>query len=160
MRWILGLLAERKHAYLLECNRTKVKQIEDLIKANKVYAICITETWLNEKIKDAEIKIENNKIFRTDRIGPNHRGICLYLRQDISAVKSMSECDKSVEGLLVKSKPLKTAFLVVYRPGGAAKEGLTKVMRKASEEIDMIQSNGQYPNLIVLGDFNFRKLKW
>ena len=40
--------------------------------------ICITETWLDGRISDEDIKFENFNLFRRDRPGDHHGGICIY----------------------------------------------------------------------------------
>ena len=45
--------------------------------------ICITESWLDGRTSDNEIKIENFKLFRRDRPGDHHGGICVYVRNNI-----------------------------------------------------------------------------
>ena len=41
--------------------------------------ICITESWLDRRTSDDDIKIENFKLFRRDRPGDHHGGICVYV---------------------------------------------------------------------------------
>ena len=45
--------------------------------------ICITESWLDDRTSDDDIKIENFKLFRRDRPGDHHGGICVYVRNNV-----------------------------------------------------------------------------
>ena len=45
--------------------------------------ICITESWLYGRTSDDDIKIENFKLFRRDRPGDHHGGICVYVRNNV-----------------------------------------------------------------------------
>ena len=89
-----GIIYLNVRGLLLECDKTKVSQLRDLAMMNNVYAIVLTETWLTSSILDAEVNIENFKLYRTDRSGQVHGGVCIYLRRDISAnvVISRSDC--------------------------------------------------------------------
>ena len=40
--------------------------------------ICITESWLDGRTADDDIKMENFKLFRRDRPGDHHGGICVF----------------------------------------------------------------------------------
>lgn len=40
---------------------------------------CLTETWLNESISDAEIEFEGFTTYRRNRGGGSHGGICVYM---------------------------------------------------------------------------------
>ena len=44
--------------------------------------ICITESWLDGRTDD-NIKNENFKLFRRDRPGDHHGGICVYVRNNV-----------------------------------------------------------------------------
>ena len=45
--------------------------------------ICITESWLDGRTSDDDIQIENFKLFRRDRTGDHHGGICVYVRNNV-----------------------------------------------------------------------------
>ena len=45
--------------------------------------IYITESWLDGRTSDDDIKIENFKLFRRDRPGDHHGGICVYVRNNV-----------------------------------------------------------------------------
>ena len=45
--------------------------------------ICITESWLDGKTSDDDIKIEIYKLFRRDRPGDHHGGIRVYVCNNV-----------------------------------------------------------------------------
>ena len=44
--------------------------------------ICVPESWLDGRTSLDDIKIENFKLFRRDRLGDHHGGICVYVRHN------------------------------------------------------------------------------
>ena len=46
-------------------------------------AISITESWLDQRTSDEDLKLNDYKLFRRDRVGDNHGGICVYVRENI-----------------------------------------------------------------------------
>ena len=136
-------------------NKTKMKYLRDLATKTGSFIIILTETWLNEGILDAEVKIEGFRIYRQDRVGQTRGGVCIYLREDISAQISFSASNQSVETLMIKIKELKSLFFVNYRPGGVKGSGFETNLEDLSNVIELCQSNGQYPNINGFGDYNF-----
>ena len=61
-------------------NRNHLLQLRELIRAKKYHIITLSETWLNESVKNAEVEIEGYKIFRLDRKGKRCGGVCAYIR--------------------------------------------------------------------------------
>ena len=57
----------------------------DLIQSERCNfdVICITESWLDGRTSDDDIKIENFKLFRRDRPGDHHGGIWVYVRNNV-----------------------------------------------------------------------------
>ena len=48
--------------------------------------VCLTETWLDQRILDNDIKMNSYKLpFRRDRPGDNHGGICVYVKEILYA---------------------------------------------------------------------------
>ena len=124
------------------------------------FLIVLTETWLQPDVLDAEVSIPGYKLYRQDRVGISHGGVCMFIREDISAQVILSTSKQSVESLMVKSKGLKSIYFVVYRPGKVEGSGFTETMAEIGEEIDLCQANGQYPMINGYGDYNFPDQKW
>ena len=45
--------------------------------------ICLTETWLDVRTFDDLLVFQDFKLYRRDRIGDRHGGICVYVRNNI-----------------------------------------------------------------------------
>ncbi|KAG5876618.1 hypothetical protein JTB14_010108 [Gonioctena quinquepunctata] len=83
----------------------------------------ITETWLNENISDAAVKIDNYNFIRLDR-GNNRRGggTGVYIRSTLKArlVAKFSQSEVNIEQLWVVINIANNNYLIgtVYRPPG------------------------------------------
>ena len=137
----------------------KIDYLGDLIKITGSFIVILTETWLKADVLDAELNIPGFKLYRQDRLNKSHGGVCMYIREDVSAQVSFSSSNQSVECLMVKIKELKSLHFVIYRPGMVTGSGFIETMDKLSEEIDLCQANGQYPLINGYGDYNFPEQK-
>ena len=112
--------------------------------------ICISE------IDDEDIHIDNFKLFRRDRPGDHHGGICVYIRSNLfSKLRDDLELP-NIEGIWVEvslsnKKHLKGTF---YRPPNSPKAVLSSIEDSISLALD---TNIQ--NILLTGDFNFDTLK-
>ncbi|KAG5874796.1 hypothetical protein JTB14_012432 [Gonioctena quinquepunctata] len=83
----------------------------------------ITETWLNENISDAAVKIDNYNFIRLDR-GNNRRtgGTGVYIRSTLKTrlVAEFSQSEVNIEQLWVVIDIANNNYLIgtVYRPPG------------------------------------------
>ena len=70
------------------CSRSrqyKVSMIGDIMMNARTAIAALTETHLNEDIKDAEIAIDGYQIFRSDREGRARGGVALYIKTELGA---------------------------------------------------------------------------
>ena len=68
---------------LIKKDRSKVKQLEYIMRQNNVIFAVITETWLDSSVLDSEIYIKGYNIYRSDRMHRKRGGTCIYVRNDI-----------------------------------------------------------------------------
>ena len=66
--------------YNVQSLRNKIDLIESELCRFDV--ICISETWLDDRTSEEDIRIDNFKLFRRDRPG-DHHGICVYFRSNL-----------------------------------------------------------------------------
>ena len=67
----------------LVSNCVKVSSLEDTLEYENSIGICLTETWLDESISNAEIQMSKYEIFRSDRKLRQREGVTLYLRKEL-----------------------------------------------------------------------------
>ena len=99
---------------LLASNKTKIDYIRDMVIEENIFAVEMTETWLKPHIKDAEVEIKGFRMYRSDRVGPVHGGVCIYIRNDVSAALVSRVSTDNVDGLVIKIKEIKTILCAIY----------------------------------------------
>jgi hypothetical protein len=79
-----------------------------LAKENNSPLIVLTETWLEEGVLDAEIKIPGYYVVRTDRMNRVHGGVAIYVKEGLGATTILTHSNGKVEILALKIKELET----------------------------------------------------
>ena len=67
----------------------------------------------------------------------------------------MTESKGSIESLFIKVKQLKTDIYVMHRLCEVDRMDFLEVIVKLNSELNMLQSNGQYPNIVRFSGYNF-----
>ena len=145
---------------------SKVPHIRDILYHTNQLFIALTETWLNGHT-EAELKIEEYSLFRTDRPpkqkrrGRHLRGVCLYIRDswapDAEVILSISYAYIDVLGVYIASQNLFIA--VIYRQPDDSAHGrpstnqhLAFILDKLSETVsDLVPPSS---DILVMGDVN------
>ena len=138
----------------------KHSQIGDNLRINNSIGILLTETWLEARVEDAKIFIDNFSIFRSDRIGRERGGVAAYFRSDLGCMCAHKFCNGVVQTILIKYKKLDTLFGVNYRPPNTTSDLWNEAMLDLDNAIMLAQAHGDYNNIVIGGDFNFHNLKW
>ena len=118
--------------------------------------ICITETWLDGRVLDEDIEIENFDLFRRDRPGDHHGGICVYVRNNIFCRRRNDFELPNIECVWVEVsfKNKKHLIGTFYRPPNS----LNAIFSSIEDSIGLaFDSNIQ--DIIITGDFNLDMLK-
>ena len=93
--------------------------IKNLIRANDLQIICMTETCLKPIIPSSFVEIGGYNLVRRDRIDRARGGIAIYARSDIKIREySLSTCDGGALENLIVTLDLKKVTIVlgiVYR---------------------------------------------
>ena len=136
----------------------KTKYLAD-IASNKLF-IALTETWLSNGVKDAEIAIPGFSLLRSDRVSSNnypHGGVAIYISDQFQVEETHRFSNGICDYIFVKIPKVKMAVCVFYRPPNAATQ-------KFSEAIDSVQNLllgcGDNFSKILLGDFNLPGQNW
>lgn len=74
---------------------SQIDEIELLIKNRNIDILCISETWLDEGIKDSFVQISDFNVYRCD-YGRRGGGVCIYVRNDLKVNRIEVNIDRIV----------------------------------------------------------------
>lgn len=134
-------------------NFSKFNELKSVFLKSKLDIICLTESWLSNKITDQMISIDGYKLIRNDR-NRHGGGICVYYRDTLSCRivnKSVYNADNDrqiTEFLLLDVRHLKENFLlaVYYNPPNL---NCADLLKSHFEEFTL-----KYSSTFFIGDFN------
>ena len=63
-------------------NRNHLIQVRELVFDQKPDMLALSETWLNSSTSNAEVEIQEYKIYKLDRKHKKGGGVCIYVRND------------------------------------------------------------------------------
>ena len=137
-------------------NKTKIPYLQDLANVSNAPFILLTETHLNPQILDAEIHLKNYTLYRSDRVGRSHGGVCTYVRNDLAAELIMKDSNSYCDSLVLKVHQLNLILINVYRPPGCKSELFIQTIQMLKEFLKNVEEYSQsIPNILIFGDFNF-----
>ena len=86
----------------------------------------------------------------------------IYIRSDLSVAPISKFSNGNIETILLKVKTLDTIIICVYRSQASDSDQSQwyQVINDMSESIEMTQANGNYKNIVMLGDYNFAGADW
>ena len=121
--------------------------------------ICLfTETWLNESVPDESLNLNGFQLFRRDRVGWEHGGVCMYVRNSIQCniLSDLRNDDHEALWVDIKPRRLPRNFSniivgVVYHPPSANDNTMKEYLLSSLESLE-----SKFPNcaIILAGDFN------
>ena len=133
----------------------KKNELDIMVDEIKPHIIGITESWANNDITDAELRLEGYVMFRKDRMGRRGGGVLLYIKETIPAyevqLQEEADCKEAIWCKLVTGHTTVTIG-VVYRCPNITKQNNEKIHNAISEV-----SKG---DCIIMGDFNHGNIKW
>ena len=138
---------------------SKLRDFEAILINCNHDCVCVTETWLNSTVDDAELSVPGYTHYRKDRSNINKtRGgglLCAIKDSVLSTRREDLEPDDEI--LIVEMRPNashKIAVILCYR----SPDGDTGVfVRSVNAALTNITS--QFEHIIVIGDFNLPKVK-
>ena len=100
------------------------------------HIIGITESWANNDITDAELRLEGYVMFRKDRMGRRGGGVLLYIKETIPAyevqLQEESDCNEAIWCKLVTGHTTVTIG-VVYRCPNINNEKIHNAINEVSK---------------------------
>lgn len=134
--------------------RYKIDQLRAWLSYNNPNVITLSETWLDEKDADSNIKLENYTLYRSDR-GSRGGGVATYISSNLnSQIITPRIKPELFEGIFIKLHFHENKQLIIgniYRPPSSP------LLESVKNIIATITSLGDPKETILLGDFN---LNW
>lgn len=113
--------------------------------------ICLSETWLDQRTLDSSITLKNFTLHRRDRVGDNHGGICVYVKQNIFSVRRRDLELPNTECIWIEVSIHNRTQLIgtFYRPPNSTSE-----IFSAIEDSIGLAFDTNIENVLINGDFN------
>ena len=122
------------------------------VEAQPYDVLVFTETWLNQSITDAKLRIPNFKLpFRCDRKDRIGGGVAIYVRESILATTRSDLQINNLEALWVEIHIDHRKILIggIYRPPDSNNTQWLNMEQSLDQALD-----GLFDNILVTGDFN------
>ena len=135
--------------------KSKTAFLSDQATIHSSLAVAVTETWLKPEIKDSEMLVNfpGYTLYRCDRVNRIGGGVCVFLRDDLSA-ECIGTLDNGVcELLVLKVHSLNTVLAVLYRPPDTRLGEFSPVLIELDKLLTEMPSPA--PTLVMMGDLNF-----
>ncbi|MEL7196428.1 MAG: reverse transcriptase domain-containing protein [Bacteroidota bacterium] len=148
----------------------KIPILEEDSRQNNYLFMALTESHLNDTSLEAEYNISGYSHILGNRIGRQGGGVILYINNNLSYEVINYASDDMCSLLAVTIRELKLTIILIYRPPGSSKPGSKYNGQALLDSFDniilrnienSIRSLGTpTPNVLVMGDFNFRQITW
>ena len=118
--------------------------------------ICLTETWLDTRTPDDLLVFKDLKLYRRDRFGDSHGGICVYVRNNIFSCRrnDLELLDIECVWIEVKTHNIKQLIGTFYRPPNSNNTVISTIEDSVGLAFDT-----NIKNILITGDFNLDTLK-
>ena len=131
--------------------------------ANNSLFVGVTETWLTEGVLDSEVlhDFQGFSLLRCDRAGGRQGGgVCLYVRDDLSADTLASYSNSVCELLIVKILQIDTVVCVAYRRPDTKLAEFAGLLKCLEDTLSVLPTPS--PTIVLMGDFNLghRNVVW
>ena len=128
--------------------------------------MALTETWLYESHREAEVKIPGYEFFRRDRLGKKKKGVRasggvgIYVRDDaaISTEEIFSFSKGSVEALGIRMDDYNLIIVTIYRSPSSDESEFSALLSKLRPFLASLTA--PTPDILILGDLNFPNADW
>ena len=135
--------------------------MEDLANVTNAPFICLTETHLNPHVLDAEIQIKNYTLFRSDRVGRSHGGVCIYVRNNLATSVILKDSNAFCDTLVLRIHKLDLLLINIYRPPKCPSNLFLQSLEAIKQIINNFEEHDKRAHDILLtSDCNFPDIKW
>ena len=150
-----------KYFSIVHNNIQSVTNKIDLIRAEQsnFSVICLTETWLNDHTANDSISLDGYKLYRRDRGGDNHGGICDYTKDNVFSRRRNDLELPNIECIWIEitvhhHNHRKFLLGTFYRPPNFPAQTLSSI-----EDSIGLAFDSNINDVFITGDFNLDTLK-
>ena len=115
--------------------------------------ICITETWLEDGIQNANLGLRNYKIFRRDR-SLHGGGILIGVRNTLNANLCEASIQHELIFITIKIRNNDLNICLAYRPPNMSPQENSNMLAHLDNNLR------EKINWLLLGDFNYPNINW
>ena len=135
----------------------KIAELSMVASDKNCDVLCVTETFFNKDILDAEISIPNYRVFRADRKTGKGGGSCVYVHNNLSAsiVSDFSIPDCIAVKLSCNTYDM--ILIVVYRSPSLIYDDNVLMINCLNDTVRKFSTHNE---IVILGDFNLPDLSW
>ena len=138
-----------------------------MCKEERPYFLAFAETWLNDKIKEAEYEIEGYSYVASHRKDREGGGVIIYIDNGATYKPLVSVSDGMCSVVAVHLEELNLIVFMVYRPPNSKDIYHGDKLERSFDDIVLSNINkviskfqAPTPDIILAGDFNFPKALW
>nr|XP_053651724.1 uncharacterized protein LOC128701829 [Cherax quadricarinatus] len=142
---------------LKPATNNKIPFIRGLLAEAKAMFAAFTETHIKDHL-DNEVWIPGYNLYRCDRVNRQKGGVGLYIAESLVCTELLNASNDVVEVLAVKVENQNLVIVVVYKPPDATSQQFQEQLLKNDHCLENLPAPA--PNILLLGDFNLRHLKW
>lgn len=138
--------------------QTKIPFITGLASTSDSKIIALTESHLSPNIENSEIHIMGYTPFRSDRELRTGGGVITYIRSNIACRERLTYSDRFCSINIVELTEEKMIVINLYRPPACPSTSFQDIINRIKATILPLQKPME--DIIMLGDFNFPRMKW
>lgn len=142
-----------------ENNKRKINFLSEKCIDENIKLVIITETHLTNEILDTEVTLTDFNVYRADRKERERGGVAIYLHNSLETNETQIQrySNSVCELIMLYENHMKTHIICIYRPPDTKSGEFLEVLEEVENYVKTINTDH---NVILIGDFNFRFLRW
>ena len=133
--------------------------MQSLANQLNAFIVCLTETHLSNEVFDADIHINCFTPFRCDRSNRKGGGVMIYVKDILTdVVEIFNKSNGTCECIVLHLKSINLITAVFYRPPDTKTNQFLPLLKELKHVLNELHE--PTPNILLMGDFNFRFIKW
>ena len=120
--------------------KRKSRSAKRIVKEGKIILMNLTETWLDNTIKDV-VEIEGYNIFRGERKNRERGGTAIYIHDKIEANLICEMSNGTCDMVAVRIPDIQTINIVIYRPPGTKSQEFNPILSEIQKNLPKSQKN-------------------